>query len=359
MVKRVTREDVAKKAGVSVAAVSRALNNSGYIKKEKKEYIIEIATQMGYNPNPIATSLQMQRTRQIMVFISDLTGAFHIQMFHGIVRAAQKRNYRVLLDMQCDYEKVKQFLVDGIIFPNEVIAEKYARDIGRTYHLPTVTISYDPAAVFTKPMPCVLLDDREVINRAIDYLKKMGHRRIGIAVPFMANYAKKRYCYWKERMEQEQVSGFEEYAVNAAGYPVEETGLKEDYQTMFGDFVYYDLFEKGRIAASMYAEADCKATAMICYNDDMAHGMIQELEKRGIHVPEQVSIMGIDGTYIRSHFPNRLTSVTNYPDQMGANCVNVLLDILEDKPYKYINWGRINILEGDTVKNISGSVRYR
>ena len=54
MNKQVTREDVAREAGVSVAAVSRALNNSGYVKKEKKEHIIEVATRMGYNPNPIA-----------------------------------------------------------------------------------------------------------------------------------------------------------------------------------------------------------------------------------------------------------------------------------------------------------------
>lgn len=56
MEKRITREDVAKEANVSVAAVSRALNNSGYVKKDKKEHIIQVANRMGYNPNPIALS---------------------------------------------------------------------------------------------------------------------------------------------------------------------------------------------------------------------------------------------------------------------------------------------------------------
>ena len=60
MTKRVTREDVAREAGVSVAAVSRALNNSGYVKKEKRERIIEVADRLGYNPNPVAMSLQRQ-----------------------------------------------------------------------------------------------------------------------------------------------------------------------------------------------------------------------------------------------------------------------------------------------------------
>ena len=68
MNKRVTRENVAREAGVSVAAVSRALNNSGYIKKDKKEHIIEVATRLGYNPNPVAMSLQRQRSRQFIFF---------------------------------------------------------------------------------------------------------------------------------------------------------------------------------------------------------------------------------------------------------------------------------------------------
>lgn len=88
---------------------------------------------------------------------------------------------------------------------------------------------------------------------------------------------------------------------------------------------------------------------MICFNDDMAHGMIQELEAQGKQVPKDVSVMGIDGTYIRNHFTKRLTSVATYPDQMGAKCVEILLNMLEDRPYKYMNWGKIDILEGDTV----------
>ena len=352
MNKRVTRENVAREAGVSVAAVSRALNNSGYIKKDKKEHIIEVATRLGYNPNPVAMSLQRQRSRQFIFFRNDLTGAYYNQMYHGIVREAQKRNYSVLLDMQYDFEIIRSLMVDGVIFPSETVAEEYAKSVGRTYHLPTVTISYEAACTFSKPMPCILLDDRKVIKVAIDYLESMGHRRIGMAVPFESGYARNRYNYWKDRMREELREGYMKYVIKVTDIHKPVNDEMENYLTLADGFEYYDLFEAGRKAARQYVALNNGATAVICFNDDMAHGMIQELEALGVKVPEDVSVMGVDGTYIRNHFTKKLTSVATYPDRMGAQCVDVLLDMLEERPYKYMNWGKIDILAGDTVAKI-------
>lgn len=77
--KNITRKDVAEKAGVSVSVVSRVLNNSGYVDKEKKKKIIKIAEQLGYIPNPIAMALQTRRTYQIIFFCNDLTGPIIIK----------------------------------------------------------------------------------------------------------------------------------------------------------------------------------------------------------------------------------------------------------------------------------------
>ena len=73
MKKNVTRKDIAKEAGVSVSVVSRALNNSGYVEKEKKKRILEIAKKAEYVPNPMAMALQQKRTRQLLFFCGDLT----------------------------------------------------------------------------------------------------------------------------------------------------------------------------------------------------------------------------------------------------------------------------------------------
>ena len=357
MNKQVTREDVAREAGVSVAAVSRALNNSGYVKKEKKEHIIEVATRMGYNPNPIAMALQKRRSGQLLVLDNDLTGGYASQMFHGAVREAQSRNYQALLNMQYnqpyDFEKIRTMIIDGLILPNEMVAAKYASTVGRTYHLPAVTISYDPCCVFEKPMPCVILDDYKVVNTAVDYLRKKGHRKIGLVTPSKIRYAEKRFRFWKERMKEDQIEHYMDYAV------VMETKIRKDamddlmfFMNEAEGFEYYNLIEAGRQAARIFMEEKNQATAVLCFNDDLAHGFIQELEELGRRVPEDVSVMGIDGTYIRHYYEKLLTSVATYPQEMGAKCMEILINMLEGKPFKYVNWAKIGIMEGETVADI-------
>lgn len=129
--KNITRKDVAEKAGVSVSVVSRVLNNSGYVDKEKKKKIIKIAEQLGYIPNPIAMALQTRRTYQIIFFCNDLTGAYYNQMYHGMAKTAKERGYHLLLQKDYDFESVKKILADGIIFPTENVAQDYAETVGK------------------------------------------------------------------------------------------------------------------------------------------------------------------------------------------------------------------------------------
>ena len=352
MNKRVTREDVARAAGVSAAVVSRALNNSGYVKKEKKERILQIAEQLNYNPNSLALSLQTRRSHQLMFIRDDLTGAYHIQMFHGVAREAQRQGYSVLLDMQCQLETIRNLMIDGVIFSGEGIAKAYAERVGRTYFLPTVTICQNPSVSFAKPMPCVVLDDRRVVNMAVDYLQAKGHRRIGLVIPFEYNYSDTRLRWWRERMEFDGLEGYQNWLIKMNGRLSSSEQEMQQYFSDFNGFEYYDLFESGREAAHKFAALPYRPSAVLCFNDDMAHGMIQELESLGIDVPRELSVMGIDGTYIRNHFPKRLTSVATYPERMGARCVDILVDMLEERPYKFMNYSEVEILEGDTVRTL-------
>ena len=119
--------------------------------------------------------MHQQKTKQIIFFREDLTGAYFNQMFHGITREAKKKDYRVLLDAQYDFANIKNLLVDGIIFPNDIVAEKYASKVGQNYMLPTVTVAFNMASQFSKSIPEVLLDDRNVINTGIDYCLRLKY----------------------------------------------------------------------------------------------------------------------------------------------------------------------------------------
>ena len=89
----ITRKDIAERAGVSISVVSRALNNSGYVDAEKKRKILQIAKELDYHPNPVAMSLTSQRTKQILFYCRELENAFNIEMYEGMLEAANKRDY--------------------------------------------------------------------------------------------------------------------------------------------------------------------------------------------------------------------------------------------------------------------------
>lgn len=355
--KNVTRKEVAAKAGVSVSAVSRALNNSGYIEKEKKQRIIKIANEMGYIPNPVAMALQQKKTYQLLFFCSDLTGTYFNQMYHGMARAAKKRGYQVFASMnEQDFSMVKKTMVDGVLFQAEDIAQVYGETTGRNYHIPSVTASFKPACAYAKPMPSVIIDNNEIVNVMIDYLMKKGHRKIGMAIPNNGGYAHDRFEYWKQRMTQEMGARCADYIIDVKN---EREIHKDrifsdlhDYHTESEGFVYYDLFESGYQAARLYRDAKYKPTAVICFNDDMAIGMVEGLKELGIKVPEEVSVMGIDGIYTRNHHTPRLTTMGIFPERQGEKCVNILIDMLEGEKYKYITYAPYKILEGETVRSI-------
>ena len=109
--KNVTRKDIAEKLGVSVSVVSRVINNSGYVSKEKREKVLKAAKEMGYVQNPVAMALQQNKTKQLLFFCEDLTSTYYNQMYHGMVRAAKERGYHVLTVMdENDFEILRTIL---------------------------------------------------------------------------------------------------------------------------------------------------------------------------------------------------------------------------------------------------------
>ena len=84
--KNVTRKDIAEKLGVSVSVVSRVINNSGYVSKEKREKVLKAAKEMGYVQNPVAMALQQNKTKQLLFFCEDLTNV----SWHGKSRQGKR-----------------------------------------------------------------------------------------------------------------------------------------------------------------------------------------------------------------------------------------------------------------------------
>ena len=121
----VTRKDIANRAGVSVSVVSRALNNSGYVNKEKKKEIIKIADELNYRPNPIAMSLQQQKTKQLLYYSKDLYNSFNIELYEGMIEEAEKNGYVMLINGRLNFDVIPHLMIDGIILPNQYVTMQY------------------------------------------------------------------------------------------------------------------------------------------------------------------------------------------------------------------------------------------
>lgn len=349
---------------MSVASVSRAVNNSGYVKKEVKERILEVAANLGYNPNPIALSLQSQKTRQLLLYQNEISAPYNIQFFNGATRAAYKRGYSIFLDIHCDYGKIKRHLVDGVLFSLDVLAEEYINKVGANYLLPMVVATNDASFAFSRPVHIVIIDNLKIVNMAIDYLKEKGHRKIGLIIPERGKHSEIRYRFWKARMEQEARNfgikiNVDELVVRAEITDDNDTRFEHldpplIVQPAADNFANYSSFNIGKRAAKKYLEKKNPATALLCFNDDIAYGFIRDVQKGGIQVPQDISIMGIDGIYLREWFEKKVTTVSISAEKLGALATDVMIDILEDKKPKYMNWTTPKILEGETVKEIVG-----
>lgn len=357
----VTRKDVAQRAGVSVSVVSRALNNSGYVQADKKKRVIEIAEAMGYFPHPVAMSLQKRRTRQLLFFCKDLMNSYNIQMYQGMTRIARERGYMVVLNGNMEFSTIRETMVDGIIMPNEVVTEYYLQTIGKNYHLPVVTTFYGSPVYFPKSVPVVESDMHQVMAMAVNGLRKKGHRRIALAVPYDYDATDARIAQWRGMTEEALGKRQLEFLISCSRkYLQKEQELLEMLNQSESFMEGPDLlrrenfFIKGEILARIFVKKDIDATAVICFNDELAAGFCSELRRMGIMVPEKVSVMGIDGSYIRQITRPRLSTVSIDPEQQGEKCAEVLIDLIEGKRIHYVTRVPMKLLEGETVKEISG-----
>ena len=349
----VTRKDIAQKAGVSVSVVSRALNNSGYVDTEKKKKIVEVAEELGYHPNPVAMSLARQKTRQIMFYCRELENAFNIELYEGMIEAANKQNYVVVLHGKLDFESVKGMMIDGLILPSEFITEVYLKDVGQRYYLPVVTAGFGSCTAFSRSVPIILADLYKGGEIVIKYLRNKGHRKMAMIMPHDIETCASRTQAWHDYMFNEIGECYKKYYI-----PITQKGLKDDSRA--AKFIEEETnlrvpesyFSKGILAADIFLEKKLEVTVVICFNDEMALGFCKRMKERGYRIPDDVSIISFDAVYHRRYSEIPITTLNTNPRLIGYRCVEVLLDMINGNRFKYVTNIPLRIEEGQSVKEL-------
>ncbi|MCD8105489.1 MAG: LacI family transcriptional regulator [Lachnospiraceae bacterium] len=349
----VTRKDIAREAGVSVSVVSRALNNSGYVKAEKREKILKIAEKMGYFPNPKAMSLMQQRTRQILFYSKNIKNAYNTELYEGMCRAAEEQNYIVAVCGSLNFCNIRELMTDGLILADAIVAERYLRNEGKNYFLPAIVATYDDPVTFTRSIPVVGCDLWEGMNMLLEYLILHGHHKIAYVSPYVFEENGPRFLAWKSFMVSEAGDRMMDYFFGLTGESVDFDSHRpeapEEGENGRNAYIEDDFFGEGMHAADAFLKRKTDATAVVCFNDEMAYGFCKRMRELGRRIPQDVSVVGIDGSYVGRYVEQPLTTLSTDPFGHGKKCVEILLNMINGREIRYRTKLPTRIIEGSTV----------
>jgi LacI family transcriptional regulator len=298
--------EVAKLAGVSLATVSRVINNSGKVTSATRGKVEAAMRELGYRPNAIAQSLASSRSNSVGLLVPELHGPFFGIMMSSIedeLRASGK--HLIISAGHSDERKEREsieFLIsrqcDALILHCFAVPNEYLLGLAQS-QLAVFVIGRDIPDLSDR---CFYLDNEAGSYLATRALIELGHHNLAyLAGPLWKSDAKARY------------QGFRR-ALDEAGLTFHEELLTEgNYQEVTGREGMRQLLRTGT-----------PFSGIVCANDEMAVGVIEEARQRGMSIPEDLSVIGFDNVFF-TRYMNPALSTVNYPvdlmGRMAAKCV--------------------------------------
>lgn len=311
--KLATIEDVAAIAGVSIATVSRAINEPAKVADATRRRVNDAIARTGYTTNAMARSLRMRRANMILILAPDVGDPNFSNILVGLETEASKRGYGVLIgNTQNDPTRETDYLrfissnqADGVILLTGHLPFGYA---GSEARLPPMVAVNEP--VPGDQVPFVGVDNFEGARIAAEHLISQGHRQIA----FIGHSTSKVVHQLRER-------GYRA-ALNDAGIPIDPMLILDGDGTT----------ESGRQSAEHMFVRDVLPSAFLCVNDATALGVIIALNARGYDLPRQFSVMGFDDISFASFVTPSLTTMKQPRSKMGEAAMELLLTVLEGRP---------------------------
>ncbi|TFE27210.1 LacI family DNA-binding transcriptional regulator [Cohnella luojiensis] len=307
-------KDVAKHAGVSVTTVSRVLNGERYVKDDLKAKVNDAIQELGYAPSQIARSLVRNKTNLIGVIVPDLTSSFYSTILSSIEDMASANDYNLLvcnisenIDKELKYLNVFQEMrVEGIIIMHEKINEEI-RHLIHKINIPVIFSSVKP---LDQSFASVIVDDYQASYDATKYLIELGHETIGFIGGDLQDITS----------GQNRYSGYRNAMADNGKTLVDEHIRFGDYKVRSGYLHMKELLSIER-----------PPTAVFAVSDDMALGAMNCIRDHQLRVPEDISVMGFDGSLLTELVRPTLTSMEQPIQEMGRATMDVLLKQISGK----------------------------
>ncbi|HEU23833.1 MAG: LacI family transcriptional regulator [Mesoaciditoga sp.] len=329
--------DVSKMAGVSPATVSRYLNSSSYVSNETKKKIEKVIKILKYKPSRFARNLKTQILFSISVVVPNLNLEFYGEIVDALSIYANQRNVEVMINVTHNLNNIKEIVfdfaftrrIDGVILctPDLKTIEMFS-----TLTIPIIALDWRNDVGGDLNVDSITIDNKKAAFTALSYLYGRGHRDF-LIVTGGRNI----------QSSVDRLSGVELFAQR---HPDAQFLIKD------GDFTPYSGYD----IVKRFLKLGRKVTAIFAFNDLMAFGGINAAIESGVRVPEDISVMGFDNSFISSYTFPRLTTVDQQKEKLGVTAASLMIERLYSTtnrrgreiivPYK--------IVERESVKQIKG-----
>lgn len=307
-------DEVAKRARVSIATVSRVVNGVASVDKKLAKRVWKAIEELGYVPNPQARALVSGRSRTLGLLISEITNPFFPELIQSFEDIAGEHGFEVMVgSTNYNYDRAKLFIarlaqrrVEGVAVMT-FRAESPLLDPLIAQDTPMVSIDVSTGA----PRSMILeVDYAHGITQAVQHLAVLGHRRIAYAggpMPHLTNLRRKNAFL---------------QAIRSIGLQVKKAQIFEGAHT----------FEGGTLAAQQFLEIEDRPTAIVCSNDIMAVGVMRVLARRNIRVPDEMSVVGFDDIHLAEFANPPLTTVRMSREELSRSAFSAIQQLINSDP---------------------------
>ena len=303
-------EEIARRARVSTATVSRTLNQSGAVRPETARKVWRVASALNYFPNSHARALVSGRSRLLGLIVSDITNPFFPELVHSFEALATGHQYDVILT-STDYQTahmtncVRRMLerkVDGVAIMTSEMDMGLIKELARR----GVPLVFMDVGRVGPRMSHVLIDYANGIRQGVDHVIELGHKRIAfITGPLDLHSARTRRQAFLDGMRARRT-------------PTDSKLVREGTHTADG----------GRLAMTALLKLPKRPTAVVCSNDWTAIGALHAIDAAGLRVPEDISIVGFDDIPLASYTKPPLTSVRMSAGDVGSTAFDALFRLI-------------------------------
>jgi len=311
--KRITISDVAKAAGVSIGTASRVINRrEGDIKisAETRKLVLDLAQQMGYHANPFASALRTQRTGVIGVIVRDICDPFLGLLARQVQKAARAQGIDVLLaHAEYDLEVVGHHIAfmhshwfDGLLLLGDMPGDQAVIDELAKANTPFVAVARGEQA----SSPLVNIDEKAGIHLGVDYLRKLGHERIAFIGNMEHGGVIERGAYFRQYFKEK-------------GLPLDENLVQVCGNSRSSAV---------ECAEKLFSRAN-RPEAVFCATDLAAWGTISGIQRAGLTIPRDVSVLGFDDVEGSADLYPALTTIRQPVGEMAERALDLLVHYIE------------------------------